>query len=91
MRPGSGTRDYIAPRTTSSPIKKRRAQPELYFRCELLVDEIPDNGPHPDNWQVSVDWLDLSNWHSARLYPKAPVNILSNFDQQRALYIGDVN
>ena len=83
-------RDYIA-RNHEFADQSDAHQLELYFRCELLVDEIPDNGPHPDNWQVGVEWLDLSNLHSARLYPKALVNILSNLDQPRALYLGDVN
>ncbi len=83
-------RDYIA-RNHEFADEGDVHQLELCFRCTLLGDELPANGPNPDVWQVGVDWLDLSKLDAARLYPKVLTNILPDLDQPRAVYIGDVN
>ena len=83
-------RDYIA-RNHEFADEGDLHQLELCFRCTLLVDEIPANGPHPDAWQVGVEWLDLSDLDGARLYPGALRTILPQVDRWAVLYIGDVN
>ena len=84
-------RDYIARNHEFADDETDVHQLELCFRCTLLADEIPTNGPHPDVWQVGVEWLDLSSLQAARLYPKALTKILPNLDREHALYLGDVN
>src|SRR5258708_22876364 len=66
-------RDYIA-RNHEFADQGDGHQLDLCFRCTLLADEIPANGPHPDPWQVGVEWLDLSDLDAARLYPSVLTN-----------------
>jgi 8-oxo-dGTP pyrophosphatase MutT (NUDIX family) len=82
-------RDYIA-RNHEFADQSDGHQLELYFRCELGVGEIPDNGPHPDKWQVGVEWLDLSNLRSAPLYPKVLASMLYDLDRPHAVIFRDM-
>jgi hypothetical protein len=77
--------DYIAPNHEFAG-EDDNHQLELLFRCKLLASEIPTNGPHPDTWQLGVEWLALSDLDCAQLYPKMLVNLLSDLDQQHAIY-----
>ena len=83
-------RDYIA-RNHEFADQGDVHQLELCFRCTLLGDEVPVNGPHPDTWQVGVEWLDLSDLDAARLYPRILKDTLPDLDNPRVIYVGDVN
>src|SRR5438132_12972893 len=73
-------RDYIA-RNHEFDDEDDVHQLELCFRCTLGAAEIPVNGPHPDTWQVGVEWLDLADLDEARLYPGVLTNILPDLDR----------
>ena len=83
-------RDYIARNHEFADLVDVH-QLELSFRCTLLAEDIPVNGPHPDIWQVGVEWLDLSELDAPRLYPKILKDILPDLDHPRVIYIGAVN
>jgi ADP-ribose pyrophosphatase YjhB (NUDIX family) len=83
-------RDYIA-RNHEFADQGDGHQLELFFRCSLLVDTVPANGPHPDGWQIGVQWLDLESQEATRLYPKVLQRILLIDDPSQPIYLGDVN
>ena len=83
-------RDYIARHHEFAQVDDAH-QLELYFRCTLLGDTLPANGPNPDIWQTGVEWLDLTAPEAARLYPKVLQSLLLEPDAPGPIYIGDVN
>lgn len=83
-------RDYIA-RNHEFAHEGDAHQVELFFRCSLLVDTVPANGPHPDTWQTGVEWLDLTGPEAARLYPKVLQRVLLETGTAGPIYVGDVN
>jgi 8-oxo-dGTP diphosphatase len=84
-------RDYIA-RNHEFAQENDAHQLELFFRCRLLVDTLPANGPHPDIWQTGIEWLDLSGPDAERLYPKVLKRLLLEPGPTAGpIYIGDVN
>ncbi|MGI9148497.1 MAG: NUDIX domain-containing protein [Chloroflexota bacterium] len=83
-------RDYIA-RNHEFAQESDAHQVELCFRCTLLSDTLPANGPHPDCWQTGVEWLDLSGPDATRLYPRVLQRLLLEIDAPGPIYVGNVN
>jgi 8-oxo-dGTP pyrophosphatase MutT (NUDIX family) len=80
-------RDYIA-RNHEFAQESDAHQLELFFRCTLLADTLPANGPHPDGGQMGVEWLDLTGPDAARLYPRV---LRRRLLEPGPIYLGDVN
>jgi 8-oxo-dGTP pyrophosphatase MutT (NUDIX family) len=83
-------RDYIA-RNHEFAQESDAHQLELCFRCSVLADTLPANGPHPDGGQTGVEWLDLTGPDAARLYPRALQHRLLEPGAPGPIYLGDVN
>lgn len=85
-------RDYIGANHEFPEHAARKVhQLEIMFEAEI-ISGIPKNGNEPDNGQLSVEWLPLEEIENFRLYPKALIKHLKNFDEiKEAVYLGDVN
>ncbi len=85
-------RDYIGENHEFTDHAKRKVhQIEIMFEADIL-DGIPQNGSEPDTGQLGVEWLPLDKLENYRLYPKALIKYLKNFnDITEGIYLGDVN
>jgi hypothetical protein len=83
-------RDYIT-RNHEFAQESDAHQLELFFRCTVLADTLPANGPHPGvGGQMGVEWLDLTGPEAARLYPRVLQRRLLE-PGPGPIYLGDVN
>ena len=85
-------RDYIGANHEFPEHAARRVhQLEIIIEAEN-INGTPKNGSEPDNGQISVEWLPLDELDRFRLYPKALIKHLKNFnDIKEGIYLGDVN
>lgn len=85
-------RDYIGANHEFPEHAQRKVhQLEIMFEAEITSGS-PKNGSEPDNGQLGVEWLSLEILDNYRLYPKALINHLKNFNNiKNAIYLGDVN
>jgi 8-oxo-dGTP diphosphatase len=72
-------------------------QVEFYFTCKLVIEGaksltecVPTN---PDKDQIGVEWMELSQLKSVRIYPKTLAHMFSDYGVEGlpVFYIGDVN
>ena len=64
---------------------------EIMFEAEI-ISGTPQNGSEPDCGQISIEWLPLDELERYRLYPKALIKRLKNYNSiKEAIYLGDVN
>ncbi|MCE5322231.1 NUDIX domain-containing protein [bacterium] len=84
-------RDYISANHEFAEYESEVHQVELMFSCELADGSKQEFGDLPDKDQIGIEWLDLDELESYRLYPMAlrPFLIDRKFDC--TTYIGDVN
>lgn len=67
-------------------------QVEFYFECRLVDEGDLFQGHNPDEYQVGVEWIDLSTLDQIRLYPHSLAKPLMNQDAQPVVcYVGDTN
>lgn len=85
-------RDYIGANHEFPEHARRKVHHlEIMFEAEI-IGGTPQNGNEPDNGQISVEWLPLDGIENCRLYPKALISHLKNFNEiKEAVYLGDVN
>ncbi|MBZ0202843.1 MAG: NUDIX domain-containing protein [Ignavibacteria bacterium] len=85
-------RDYIAVNhEVKEHAEKNIHHVELMFQADI-IEGTPESGISPDVGQLSVEWLDLKNILSERLYPRAIRYYLNKIDSiKSAIYLGDVN
>jgi 8-oxo-dGTP diphosphatase len=81
-------RDYISRNHEFAAFDPNFHQVDVFFECTLEPDEIAKNGSSPDNTQLGVYWLPLSDLETANLYPAALKTALLTRDR---VYLGDVN
>ncbi len=65
---------------------------ELMFLCRLTEHSVPRPGAVPDTAQVGLEWLDLDNLDSYRLYPLGLRALIARHnDPDVPVYLGDMN
>ena len=85
-------REYIGQNHEFSEYDREVHQIEYMFFCELPEACCPKIGNVPDNNQVDIAWLELSNLSEYRLYPQDMREIFSKFGNHRQrIYFGDIN
>jgi ADP-ribose pyrophosphatase YjhB (NUDIX family) len=85
-------RDYIAQHHEFADEDRGAHQVELMFECQLVDGATAVLGVAPDEMQIGVEWLQLSDLASYRMYPKAVARILARgVPSVGAVYLGDVN
>jgi ADP-ribose pyrophosphatase YjhB (NUDIX family) len=86
-----GTRDYIASHHEFAATDKAH-QVELMFRCTLTAaSPTPSLGAVPDPRQIGVEWIELAQLASVRLYPRRLGEVLVANGVHVFGYLGDVN
>jgi len=94
VRPGRllFVRDYIAKNHEFAQEEGDAHQVELMFECELVGTARARLGDSPDEMQTGVDWVELRDLGSCRLYPRAVARILEGgVPESGPVYLGDVN
>ncbi|KOR87645.1 NUDIX domain-containing protein [Paenibacillus solani] len=67
-------------------------QVEFYFECRLVGESDLFQGHNPDEYQVGVEWVDLSALDQIRLYPHSLAKPLMDQAVLPAVcYVGDTN
>ncbi|OMF69408.1 NUDIX domain-containing protein [Paenibacillus glucanolyticus] len=67
-------------------------QVEFYFECCLADVGDTFQGHNPDEYQVGVEWIDLSALNEIRIYPHSLVKPLMDQAENSAVcYVGDTN
>ncbi len=86
-------REYIGKHHEHVAHDKEVHQVELMFLCETIGHPVVKNGTNPDEGQVSVQWVPLSELNSYRLYPSQIKRYLASHTQLEHIpsYFGDVN
>ena len=85
-------REYIGRNHEFSEHDADSHQIEFMFECELDAGTAPRVGHRPDESQVGVVWLPISELEDRRLYPKVLRTIIKKgIPDQTPLYLGDVN
>jgi 8-oxo-dGTP diphosphatase len=85
-------REYIGRNHEFSKEDADTHQIEFMFECELEPGAVPKVGHRPDETQVGIAWLPVSELDKYRLYPKVLRTIIRNgIPDTTPLYLGDVN
>jgi 8-oxo-dGTP diphosphatase len=85
-------RDYISANHEFSAEDPDVHHVELMFECTLLADLASAQPTHPDNDQLGLAWLPLTELPSLRFYPALLRTLLPRGPgQDSPVYLGDVN
>lgn len=86
-------REYIGRNHQFAETDSEVHQVEFYFECTVERFAPPENGAIPDDDQVGVEWVKLSELGEIRLYPAAMAEVLVqlNAGNRTRAYLGDVN
>ena len=87
-------REYIGKNHEHSEFDHKVHQTEYMFLCRLKNnDNVVGNGTIPDDGQIGVEWLPLSNLLEHRLYPqKLRTHFINYFNgDKHTTYLGDIN
>ncbi len=87
-------REYIGKNHEHSEFDFNVHQTEYMFLCRLIDgNEKIENGTIPDDGQIGVEWLPLSNLLEHRLYPqKIRTHFINYFNgEKHPIYLGDIN
>lgn len=67
-------------------------QVEFYFECRLADEGNLFQGHNPDEYQVGVEWIDLSSLDGIRIYPRSLVKpLMDKAGRSAVCYVGDTN
>jgi len=67
-------------------------QVELMFKARLLPGSVLGSPLEPDEKQVGLDWVPISNLAKLRIYPKILAEILPRLKEYDGpVYLGDIN
>ncbi len=81
--------DFFKHKTTPQP--HVRHQLEILFLCKVPDGYQPQNGVHPDQHQVGVDWISLDELPGMTLSPLYFSEFLANIEQPASnVYLGTV-
>jgi 8-oxo-dGTP pyrophosphatase MutT (NUDIX family) len=85
-------REYIGANHEFADEDADTHQVELMFECSLLADPFVSKPVLPDERQVGIAWLPLTDLASYRLYPKELRAVLAHgIDPDARIYLGDTN
>lgn len=87
-------REYIGKNHEHREFDFNVHQTEYMFLCRLIDgNEKIENGTIPDDGQIGVEWLPLSNLLEHRLYPqKIRTHFINYFNGEKLpIYLGDIN
>lgn len=85
-------RDYIGKNHKFHKAHKDFHQLEIVFSCKVDKDLVKDAGHSPDNRQVGILWIPISELSEYELYPIAMRDALcSGQFNKLPCYLGDVN
>src|SRR5919205_13867 len=71
-------RDYIADNHEFKDEDPDAHQVEIMFECSLAGDYVAQNGAGPDTTQKEVTWMEVTDLHNYRFYPKELVRHLQD-------------
>ena len=86
-------RDYISDHHEFAEEDANVHQVEFMFRCSIAAGEV-GVGSIPDEWQIGVEWVPVSELDNTPLYPaaiKESLQRITRGEQTGACYVGDVN
>jgi len=86
-------RDYISDHHEFAEEDANVHQVEFMFRCSIATGEV-GVGSIPDEWQIGVEWVPVSELDDLPLYPAAIVESLQHIargENPETCYLGDVN
>ncbi|MCU6713193.1 NUDIX domain-containing protein [Paenibacillus sp. J5C_2022] len=83
-------REYIGKNHEHAEWDHEVHQVEFYFECSINNKSDLHKATNPDEVQVGIEWVEINNLDSIRIYPRGLVNQLMN-DIRRPCYIGDSN
>lgn len=85
-------REYIGKRHEFAEWDNEVHQIEYIFECSLKSGTVPCNGSVPDNFQIGVEWITLSELDNIRLYPSILKKVINkNGTFKNKIYLGAVN
>ncbi|CAG9620374.1 NUDIX domain-containing protein [Sutcliffiella rhizosphaerae] len=87
-------REYIGKNHEFASSHYDAHQVEFYFVCKLEVEENNSLQPNnPDDYQVGVEWISISELQEYRVYPKEITKFISMYvkNEKASVYLGDVN
>ena len=65
---------------------------EFMFECRIADGGVPGMGVVPDTEQLAVEWLELEQLDSYRLYPLALRPLIASYQVRNTpIYLGDIN
>ena len=85
-------RDYIGKRHEFMQWDNETHQIEYMFECSLADNSVPCNGSIPDDAQIGIEWISLSQLEHVRIYPsvlKQAIHKDGTFENK--VYLGAVN
>ncbi len=87
-------RDYIGASHQFAAYEAGVHQVEIMFACTIDRSRPPETLVDPDTWQLSVEWMPVSDLPNVRLFPRTLVPDLVRWAGEKwpgAAYLGDVN
>ena len=87
-------REYIGKNHEHAEFDYHTHQIEYMFLCKIKGEYTTiQNGTYPDDGQIGVEWLPLSDLLNNRLYPQHMREYLVKFNkgERIPIYLGDVN
>lgn len=85
-------REYISKNHEFANFERDVHQVEFMFECKLAEGSEPSMGHEPDTMQLGIEWLDVRELDSYRLYPLALRPLITNYNSSRnVVYMGDTN
>lgn len=78
--------DYFKTKDIEPP--NRRQQVELIFSCSVPDDYEAQNGPHPDNHQVAVEWMNIADLCHKCFTPQGLSEVLGQSIPKAPIYLG---
>lgn len=86
-------REYIGKNHEHHEFDGEMHQIEYMFLCKIKPGSSVGNGTIPDEGQIDVEWLELTDLLEYRLYPQTMREYLIGYSKGKAIpvYLGDVN
>lgn len=86
-------REYLSANHEFAEFDSSIHQVEFMFVCRLLEPPLSRPPGENDCMQTGIEWLELSQLDSCRLYPKALVKLLQKYPELKfpGVYLGDIN
>ncbi len=84
-------RDYISSSHEFADLDPEFHQIELIFKCKLISFD-QDEASETDDYQIGIEWLNISDLRGYNIYPKSIVDhIIAGKWVQESIYLGNIN